>query len=107
MKQIDSQELKTLIDQGDTANSVIIDVRSKEEFNLGRIPGSKNVELGQLIENSDFLYDFDNIYLVCNAGEKSSTGQHMLRNLGFRNVVNISDGLEGWIRNKFNIEKED
>lgn len=105
MINITSTDLKAIVDNG-IGKSIIIDVRPKEEYNQGHVPGSKNVFLSELIENMDYLFPFENIYLICNSGDKSETGQYMLRNLNFRNVINVSDGINGWKRNGYELETE-
>lgn len=104
MINITSTELKAIVDKGITEdNSILIDLRPKAEFKEGHIKGSKNVDLSELIENTDYLFQFKNIYLICNNGTKSETGQYMLRNLNFRNVVNVKDGINGWKRKGFEL----
>lgn len=75
----------------------IIDVREPAEFRRGRIPGARNVPLGQLpkaIENT--IKPDDDIVLVCATGARSAIAFRKLRRAGYKNARNLTGGMRAW-----------
>lgn len=78
-------DYKALVQQG----AEIIDVRTKGEFALGHIKGSKNIPLNTLNNNLKILKDKEKIYLLCCAsGMRSGNAKNILKSHGFNNVYN-------------------
>lgn len=68
---------------------LIIDVRSRGEFQGGAYPGAINIELDQLASRANELGDKSrDITLYCASGARSAYGQRVLQQLGFTNVKN-------------------
>ena len=69
----------------------VIDVRTAAEFSEGHVQGARNLD----VQNGDFaaaLQTLDksasyNVY--CRSGNRSATAVEMMRNAGFRNVVDL------------------
>ncbi|MDH3261069.1 MAG: molybdopterin-synthase adenylyltransferase MoeB [Acidimicrobiia bacterium] len=77
---------------------IIIDVREPEEYEQGSIPGALLIPRGQL-EGAigDRVADPQTeIVLYCAVGERSALAAHSLGLLGYRNVVSLAEGFEGW-----------
>ncbi len=79
---------------------VIIDVREPDEHEQGAIPGAHLVPRGNLegvieqhAEGPDTF-----IVLYCAVGERSALAVQSLERLGYRNVVSLAEGFEGWKR---------
>jgi phage shock protein E len=69
--------------------AVIIDVRSKREFEGGHIEGAVNIPLDQLTQNPKRLPEKSKaIILCCASGMRSATATDILRRLGYKNVFN-------------------
>ena len=102
--------------QADPDNVTILDVRTTEEYIfVGHAPMARNVPLvSQTYEwdenkqyfsmkpNPDFitqLKDFanppDTILVMCRSGGRSAMAVNLLAQAGFKNVYNITDGMEG------------
>jgi len=68
----------------------VIDVRSHVEYFFGHLPGSVCIPLGGLehaiAERSDLTFE-SAILLVCASGARSATAADILRQLGYRRVV--------------------
>jgi phage shock protein E len=69
--------------------AVIIDVRSKREYELGHISGSLNVPVDQLKNNLHRIPDKKKTVIACCAsGVRSSSAVEILRSTGFEKVFN-------------------
>ncbi|WP_314065025.1 rhodanese-like domain-containing protein [uncultured Vagococcus sp.] len=71
---------------------VIIDVREKEEFARGHIPGAKNMPLGEL---DQYQGKKTKVYVVCQSGMRSKQGAILLNAKGYE-AVNLTHGMIGW-----------
>lgn len=76
---------------------IIVDVREPFEFAAGRIPGSINLPLGDLVAlagehlpNKDAL-----IFLYCRSGARSRSGAMMLVEAGYSNLYDLG-GIINW-----------
>lgn len=68
---------------------VIIDVRTKGEFNGGNIKGSVNIPLDQLASNLGKLKDKNSpIITCCASGMRSANAKMILKSKGYTNVHN-------------------
>ena len=70
------------------AGAVIVDVRSRGEFNTGARKGSINIPLDELPRNVKKLDPSKPIILCCASGARSAAAEKMLRQQGFTQVVN-------------------
>jgi rhodanese-related sulfurtransferase len=73
-----------------TPGALLLDVRSKEEFDQEHIPGSKNLPLPQLDKISTFI-DNENIpvFVYCHSGVRSRQASVLLSYMGYTNVNDI------------------
>ena len=78
--------------------NVVLDVRTKKEFEAGHVPGAINID----VNASDFAektakLDKDKTYLVhCAAGKRSVTACEKLAPAGFKHLVNLEGGYRAW-----------
>jgi phage shock protein E len=74
-----------LVNQG----AIILDVRSKEEFNGGHIKGSINISVDTLSNNLDKLKDKNKpIITCCASGMRSASAKSILKANGYTQVYN-------------------
>ena len=83
-------------------SSIIIDVRTPEEFNKGHLRNSLNVNW--LDENFDenlniFSKDLP-VMVYCLSGGRSSKANERIKSLGFKNVYELDGGILEWRKNK-------
>ena len=69
-------------------NTIIVDVRTPDEFVAGRIEKSINIPLSVLPDSVEYLRTFDNIILVCRSGNRSGKAKVLLEKNGLKNVYN-------------------
>jgi rhodanese-related sulfurtransferase len=77
---------------------VLIDVRTDREFDSGYIPGAVHIpytELDQRIGELNISKD-QRIVVYCEAGVRSKKGANSLLQEGYTNIVDVTDGIEGW-----------
>lgn len=76
----------------------LIDVREAEEWQKGTIPGAQTIARGMLELNIDQVTtDKDRrIVLYCGGGGRSALAAYMLQRMGFRNVLSLAGGYNGW-----------
>ncbi len=70
----------------------VIDVREAEEFELGNIPGSINIPLGQLRKQLEMLNRKKETVTYCSVGLRSYLASRILILNGFKNVQNLNGG---------------
>jgi len=69
--------------------AIILDVRSKGEFNGGHIKGSINISVDQLGNNLSKLKDKSKpIITCCASGMRSASAKSILKSNGYTNVHN-------------------
>ncbi|MAD43292.1 MAG: sulfurtransferase [Arcobacter sp.] len=100
--------------------ALLIDVRTKPEFNHLRSKGSINIPIfyaknGQRVFNRNFLneiYQVSNkninrkIILICRSGSRTKLASNLLAEQGFSNVYNVTQGFQyDWIKEKLPTEK--
>ena len=73
-----------------TADAVLVDVRTPEEYSGGHIPGSNNVPLQQLDKMSAIAENKDmQLFVYCRSGARSRQAAALLQHMGYTNVHNI------------------
>ena len=86
------------------AYSVMIDVRTDEEWNAGYIEGAIHIPLSEIerdIENYEISKD-EEILLYCRSGNRSGRAKVILDELGYTNTTNIG-GIES-VSEQYNLK---
>lgn len=73
------------------SSTIIVDVRTPEEFNEGNIKTSVNMPLQTLEDSSLPLKKYKNIVIVCKSGKRAEKAKTLLTLQGFTNVYNAGD----------------
>jgi rhodanese-related sulfurtransferase len=79
-------------------NTVVLDVRTAEEYQSGHIPGAINVD----VQQEDFFrqinaLDKDRTYLIyCRSGKRSARALDILQQNGFRKSFHLKGGILKW-----------
>lgn len=70
-------------------DAVIIDVRTPQEYKMGHINASKNIQLEKINKNLDKIQKLDKpIILYCRSGMRSGEAMRRLKAHGITEVVN-------------------
>jgi len=76
--------------------SVLIDVREPEEYHYGHVPGAANVPQSELASRLREIPRDRPLYVICEGGMRSLKAARFLRQVGYRQVVNVKDGTGAW-----------
>ncbi|MGB4984662.1 MAG: rhodanese-like domain-containing protein [Erysipelotrichaceae bacterium] len=87
---IDSKQAKTMMDSEEV---VVVDVRTKEEFDEGHISKAINIPLDE-IEKIDVVKD-KKILVYCRSGNRSATASSKLVEMGYEKVYDFG-GIKDW-----------
>ena len=82
----------------DKMDGILIDVREQYEYQQNHIPGAINISRGVLEANikAEVSNKKQKIYLYCSGGVRSALSADSLQNLGYKDVISISDGFAAW-----------
>ncbi len=83
-KEKDSNTLEEILKEN---NYIIVDVRTKEEYDTSHIVGSINIPYDTIDENTG-LDKSKTIMVYCRSGKRSSIATETLKNLGY-NVLDL------------------
>ena len=76
--------------------TILMDVRSKQEYGEGHLPGSILLSLYDLNKQAqNVLPDKKQTIIVyCSSGNRSKEAQEILETMGYENVYNLKGGLD-------------
>ena len=106
-------QVKTEIDELGAAearerqgSAVFVDVREREEWEEGAVPGAVHVPRGQLESRIEGLVPdrATELVLYCAGGSRSAFAAKSLGDLGYENVSSLIGGFTDWKRNGYPIE---
>lgn len=82
----------------DPYHFIVLDVRTPDEFRAGHIPFAINVPIDQLPRRlGEFMDVKDRQFaVVCESGGRSSKAAQLMKQNGFKSVVDVPDGTAGW-----------
>ena len=81
---------------GLSADTIRLDVRTREEYKLGTIPGFINIPVDELREHLAELPKEKPIVVTCAVGLRGYLAYRILTQNGFTNVRNLSGGYKTW-----------
>ena len=93
---IDDNKLKDLMK--DKENTILIDVRSEEEYDEKNIQDSINIPLNNLLYSIDDIEEYKdkNVIIYCRSGHRSITACNLLSIEGFNKIYNLEKGIIGY-----------
>ncbi|MCE9520284.1 MAG: rhodanese-like domain-containing protein [Verrucomicrobia bacterium] len=76
----------------------LIDVREEDEFAICQIDGAELIPLAQVAEQAPLrlLEKEKPIVVYCHHGMRSAHAAQVLRHLGYKEVYNLTGGIEAW-----------
>jgi len=92
--EIDVRELKRKMDAKE--NFFLLDVREPNEYQIGKIPGSTLIPLGEVPQRYQEIPKDREVVVHCKMGGRSAKAAAFLRQQGFKNVKNLKGGILDW-----------
>jgi NADPH-dependent 2,4-dienoyl-CoA reductase/sulfur reductase-like enzyme/rhodanese-related sulfurtransferase len=90
-KQVHVSEVRELVE----SKACIIDVRGRDEFEMGHLIGAVNIPLGELRKRVSEIPHDRPVYLHCRTSQRSYNACMALKGRGFDNIINISGSFLG------------
>jgi rhodanese-related sulfurtransferase len=92
-------EVRERIERGDT-ELVVLDVREKDSFTSGHLPGAKHLPRGLIELNCDKALPDPSarILTYCNFGKISTLAAATLRAMGYTRAVALDGGYNDWVK---------
>jgi molybdopterin/thiamine biosynthesis adenylyltransferase/rhodanese-related sulfurtransferase len=92
--ETDVKELKRKIDAKE--DFFLLDVREPNEYQIGKIPGSTLIPLGEVPRRMSEIPRDKEIIVQCKMGGRSAKAAAFLREQGYSNVKNLKGGILDW-----------
>lgn len=88
-------------------NISLLDIRTPKEFQSGHIKGAINIDWYKRTfkEKVEKLPKNKPIVIYCRSGNRTSKAAYLLQSLGFKDIVNLSLGINDWNRHGYVLEK--
>lgn len=96
--EISTDELATLLEDGESDDLRIVDIRNSDAFEHGHIPGSENIPAPELTDRVEELDGAERVVTVCPHGKASVQAARLVGS--YRGVAgpveSLHGGLEAW-----------
>lgn len=97
MSEISAGSVKALLEQ-DPTSFVLLDCREADEVRVARIEGSVNIPMGEIPGRLTALDPDKPTIVYCHYGMRSASVAEFLRKQDFRDVKNMTGGIDAWSR---------
>lgn len=107
-QKIANVNAKEFLDESTRDGAILIDVRTKDEFDQGHITGSLNADFNNSDQFASYLESLDKKakYLVyCRSGNRSGQAVKMMEQKGFTNLTNLTGGIQSWTASGYELTK--
>jgi rhodanese-related sulfurtransferase len=96
INEISVTEVKKIVDNKEKI--IILDVRDREEYETGHIPGAINISRGSLDFKVRLIIPDKNstIIVYCGLDLRSPLATKSMNDLGYKKAVNMIGGLKAW-----------
>ncbi|HSK32719.1 MAG TPA: rhodanese-like domain-containing protein [Propionicimonas sp.] len=84
-------------------SGVVVDVRERNEYAAGHVPGARLIPMGQLASRMGELAPEHPVYVICATGNRSRAMTDLLRAGGFE-AASVAGGTTAWARSGRPIE---
>ncbi len=105
IKEVSAPDLNSMMKSG--APIVILDVRDRDEYDGGHIPGAVNISRGTLEFKVNMMLPDKGakIIVYCGVDLRGPLATKTLNELGYKNAVNLKGGLDSWKEAGYPIQK--
>lgn len=83
----------------------LLDVRTVEEFRQARLRGATLIPIGEIERRYVEIPKDRPVVVYCAVGSRSGIVADFLEKKGYRQVYNMKDGIVGWYRSGYSIER--
>jgi len=87
-------EIKKILETEKDAK--LIDVREKWEYDYAKIEGAENIPLSVFVHSLSQLDNNQKTIIYCHHGARSYQACSYLVRNGFKDVINMTGGIESW-----------
>ena len=94
--QVTVNELQSVLDTPPATPFQVIDIRRDGEWNAGHIKGAIHAPLHMLEDRSAAFDPQRRTYVFCGGGYRSIMGAEILREVGFKDVIDVKGGMAEW-----------
>jgi len=86
-------------------NVYLLDVRTPQERSQGFIPGSVLIPINEVERRLNEIPKNRPVIVYCAVGSRSRPVAQALAGMGYGEVYNMRDGIMGWYRNGYQIQR--
>jgi len=99
--KISQQDLITALENSSSA-TIILDVRTKKEFDHGHIAGAINLSHNEIEDKIAQLtqYKDKKVVVHCRSGRRAGVAEAILVKHGFSQVLHLTGDMNGWVEAK-------
>jgi len=94
VKKLSATELKNKIEQEEKL--FLLDVREPNEYEYSHIANSILIPLNQIPNRLSELDPEQEIVVICHHGMRSQQAANYLAQSGFKNISNLTGGIDAW-----------
>jgi len=102
-QDISSREAKALLEKNRTV--FLLDVRTPQENSQARLPGTVLIPINEFERRIKEVPRNRTILVYCAVGSRSKPVAEYLSRNGYKDVYNMTDGIVGWYRNGFPLQR--
>lgn len=102
-RDITSREAKNMLEKN--SKIFLLDVRTPEERQQGYIAGSVLIPINVVEQRISEVPRNRPVVVYCAVGSRSGVAAQILARKGYGEVYNMKDGILGWYRNGFAIQR--
>ena len=96
LEQVAVADLAQRVETGKTP--VLLDVRTPQEWNQGRIAGARHLPFTEILANCCSLPTDEEIVVYCGTGYRSNMAGSFMKAHGYADVKSLAGGLTAWGR---------
>lgn len=101
--EITPQQAREMLDRGEAQ---LVDVREPYEWEAGRIPGARHVELERLASQAETIDRGTPVIFQCRLGARSAMATQAFRAAGY-DAWSLAGGIQRWADEGLPLEPED
>lgn len=102
-QDISSREARALLEKN--KKIFLLDVRTPQEYSQARLPGTVLIPINEFERRIQEVPRNKTILVYCAVGSRSKAVAEYLSKNGYKDVYNMTDGIVGWYRNGFPLQR--